>query len=136
MELHLLGHIYRCNNCEFEFCSGWSNHAAGQFVVCTECATQFILGSGSSSWGPSDGESLEYLEITDISERPTGVRSVVQIPKTNASQQWNGVIVLELDNAYCPRCLAENAIAQSFEPNASCPKCKTGDIQQHGSCIY
>ena len=130
----MLGYSFGCNNCDFEFCSGWSHHVGGQFLVCSKCATQYILGGGSSCWGPRDGETLELLGQTSAGVGPTGIRAIAHTSKTDCA--WNGVVKLRLDAVECPTCHSLNSLVQSFEKNAPCPSCKSGTINKDGSCIY
>ena len=53
------GEVFRCTSCDFDFSSGWSHHAGGQFLVCRECGTHYVLGGGESCWSARAGEHLQ-----------------------------------------------------------------------------
>ena len=129
---------YRCDSCDFDFCSGWSHHSAGQHVVCRNCATHFSLGGGESEWGTKQGERLQLLTFDGEHDLPTGVFITVQEKDSQIAllQEQDGVSRLEFVSVACPQCCAIDSIAQWFDENEKCPKCKEGTMQRCGSCIY
>jgi phage FluMu protein Com len=132
----MFGVQYACDQCDFDFCSGWSHHSGGQHFVCKVCVTYFVLGGGASCWRPRELELLEYIEMGDESYMPTGVRTRIRILRGPGDKKWNGVLLLAARNIRCPRCKAADALLQRFAFSAKCPRCKTGNIINNGECIY
>ncbi|ADG69038.1 hypothetical protein Plim_3224 [Planctopirus limnophila DSM 3776] len=134
----MFGISYRCDSCDFTFCSGWSHHSAGQHVVCSNCAAHFILGEGQSEWGAKIGEQLQLLTVDGEHDVPTGVFiTVLERNSENAHlPEKYGVSRLAFDPVSCPHCESLGSLRQWFDENASCPKCYSGTIHRHGSCIY
>lgn len=134
----MFGINYRCDSCDFEFCSGWSHHSAGQHVVCSSCATHFTLGGGQSEWGTKKGERLQLLTFDGEHDVPTGVFVTVLEKDSEIAnlQEQDGVSRLEFEPVSCPQCDRHDSLKQWFDENASCPKCRIGTIHRRGSCIY
>ena len=132
----MMGHNYKCSRCDFEFCSGWSHHAGGQFLVCPSCAAQYILGDGKSEWGPREAEALQLIELGLEADHPTGMATVIHIRPMPDGREWDGVVRLLIDDLRCPKCAAHDKLLQEFGELATCPKCHAGKIERHGSCIY
>lgn len=132
----MMGHNYECDSCDFEFCSGWSHHAGGQFLVCPSCASQYILGDGQSEWGPRDGEKLRLIELCVDTYQPTQMSSVIHILPRADEEEWDGVVRLDVGDLRCPKCEPHEKLIQEFNENAECPQCHDGKIERHGSCIY
>ena len=132
----MMGNTYGCGNCEFEFCSGWSHHAGGQFLVCPSCASQYILGHGQSEWGPSEGETLRLVELGVDLDYPTAIASVIHILPMVDNEEWDGVVRLDVGDLRCPKCEEHEKLIQEFNELAGCPQCHVGKIELQGSCIY
>ena len=138
VERTMFGNTYGCADCDFEFCSGWSHHSAGQHVYCRSCATHFTLGGGASEWGTHKGERLQFFTFDGENDIPTGVFVAVDEKDIELGQLQaaDGVSRLKFDNVDCPACGASDSIAQWCDPGQNCPKCKAGTILHRGSCIY
>ena len=132
----MLGKIYHCSMCDFEFNSGWSHHAGGQFVFCVDCGADFVLGGGRSNWGVIDGEMLNLLKSGGEEMGPTGIATAVRNRKPAPHEEWDGVSFVEYDEMICPACDAIGAIEQRLSSGARCPKCHDGKIEMAGWCIY
>ena len=132
----MMGHNYKCDQCDFEFCSGWSHHAGGQFLVCPSCAAQYILGDGQSEWGPRDGETLRLLELGLEIDEPTEVTTAIHVLPMASDEDWDGVVRLEVGNLFCPKCDEHEKLIQEFDEDQSCPACHKGKVERRGSCIY
>jgi hypothetical protein len=132
----MFGNVFRCTNCPFEFCSGWSHHASGQFLVCKACGRHFVLSGGQSCWGAISGELLQLSAATEEGDSPTGVIVKVSVPKLDAAEEWNGVSVLQFDDVPCPNCGGTDVLVQSLDDESPCPACRTGLVKEEGTCIY
>mgnify|MGYP007046955198 CR=1 FL=1 len=132
----MMGHSYSCDRCDFEFCSGWSHHAGGLFVVCPSCAAQFTLGDGQSEWGPREGETLRLMALGPDGEEPTEIRAVIHILPRENDEEWDLVVRLNFGNVPCPQCDTDEKLIQEFDAGQSCPQCHEGKIERTGSCIY
>jgi hypothetical protein len=132
----MMGHSYKCDRCDFEFCSGWSHHAAGQFLVCPACASQYILGNGQSEWGPREGETLRLLKLGRENDEPTETSTAIHILPMDNDEEWDGVVRLDVGNLCCPQCNEHEQLIQEFDEGQCCPACRKGKIECQGSCIY
>jgi hypothetical protein len=132
----LFGTTYHCTQCDFEFCSGWSHHAGGQFFVCKHCRADFVLGGGQSAWGPRPNEQLEFFLIGADGQLSTGRHVTVERQSQEQNTVGQSVLVLDIDAVPCPHCQREGMLAQFFEPGETCPQCRTGIIERQGTCIY
>lgn len=132
----MMGHSYKCDSCDFEFCSGWSHHAGGQFLVCPSCASQYILGDGQSQWDPREGETLRLLKVGLETVEPTEASTVIHVlPRAN-DEEWDGVVRLDIGTLRCPQCNNQESLIQEFDEDQCCPACQEGTIERQGSCIY
>ena len=130
-----MGKQYRCTKCDLEFCSGWSHHAGGQFLICCDCGSDFVLGGGASSFGAVENESLQLFHFEPRSLIPN-LTVVVKSDVTNVADDWDGLCQLKFDDFPCPNCNRSNSIAQSLDGITECPKCRDGHVVPDGSCIY
>jgi len=129
------GNEYACSDCDFEFCSGWSHHAGGQFIVCRCCGTKFILGGGNSCWGSQVDETLQVIRC-DGSNQFLGIEVRVMNKSFMDPDDEALVPYLRFDDIPCPDCKENNEIVQKFNPDDPCPRCPTGKINITGTCIY
>ena len=138
VERNMFGNTYRCSDCDFEFCSGWSHHSAGQHLVCRNCATYFTLGGGESVWGTHAGERLQFFAFDGEKENPTGVFVIVEENSLafGKLQGIDGVSQVKFGQVDCPVCGVHDTMAQWFESGQKCPQCKNGSIVYSGACIY
>ena len=135
----MFGITYHCDQCDFEFCSGWSHHASGQFMVCSNCGCDYVLAGGESCWGTHAGERLQLFAIDGENDVPTGCFTTVReksMDELANAQAADGVSRLELDPLQCPNCKMTNTMLQWFNNGDQCPRCRAGHIRQRGSCIY
>jgi uncharacterized protein YbaR (Trm112 family) len=132
------GKVFRCTSCDFDFSSGWSHHAGGQFLVCRECGTLYVLGGGDSCWRARTGEHLELRFLPGEAEGDvaTGPRVMVRVRAVPDGQEWDGVSYLDLPELACPRCNRPDALVQSLEEDLPCPACHRGTTVVLGTCIY
>ncbi len=129
----MMGKHYTCSACNFDFASGWSHHAGGQFIACSKCGAQFVLGNGESQWGAKDNETLSLRRLLTDEHIDTAV--VVKNATIADDEEWDGVSFLQFNEFTCPDCNAAG-IVQAFDDDSLCPACKNGRINQGGSCIY
>lgn len=132
----MLGHNFKCDRCDFEFCSGWSHRAGGQLLVCPSCGSQYILGGGQSEWGPCEGETLRLFTGGLHAVIPTDISTAIHILPAPDDEEWDGVVRLDVDGLCCPQCSARETLTQEFDKDQRCPACREGKIKRHGSCIY
>lgn len=131
----MFGRVYHCNQCDFEFASGWSHHEGGQLLVCRACAAHFVLGGGESCWGAGDDEVLQlFAEHGDGS--PTGIRLRIRDAEPSPGETWEGVSRLAFDDVACPACGRAASLTQSLGAGEECPGCHAGQIEDRGRCIY
>ena len=131
--LHMMGKLYTCSACDFDFASGWSHHAGGQFVACCSCGSQFALCDGESAWGAKEGETLRLRRLA--TDEFTQVSVVVNLAPMPSDNDGDGVSFLQFNEFPCPDC-DKLDIVQSFTADTRCPLCKDGEITQTGTCIY
>ena len=110
-----MGHTFTCDRCDFEFCSGWSHRAGGQFVVCPSCASLYVLGDGQSEWGPRDGEILKLIELGADVDRPTTTSVPIHVLPLANDKEWDGVVRLDIGGLRCPKCDANANLIQEFD---------------------
>lgn len=132
----MMGHSYECTDCDFEFCSGWSHHAGGLFLVCPACAAHYVLGRGQSVWGPREGETLWLIEEGANDDQQSNEPYVANIRPVTDVEEWDGVVRLVIEDLRCPKCTAHERLTQEFAEHQICPQCKIGIIERRGSCIY
>ena len=135
----MFGVTYNCDNCDFDFCSGWSHHASGQFMVCSNCGFDYVLTGGDSCWGTKEGERLQLFAFDGENDVPTGCFTTVRGKSSDElakAQMTDGVSRLQLDPLQCPNCNKTDSMLQWFNDGDPCPSCDGGRIKQRGSCIY
>lgn len=132
------GKVFGCTSCDFDFSSGWSHHAGGQFLVCRECGTHYVLGGGESCWSARAGEhlQLQFLPCDAEGDVATGTQVTVRVRAVPDDEEWDGVSYLDFPELSCPRCNRADALVQSLEVNQPCPACHRGTIVVSGTCIY
>ena len=131
----MFGRNYGCSNCPFDFSTGWSHHAGGQFLICPACGEQYILGAGQSCWGAKDGETLQLLHGTENKDTPTGVTVTVENIQPGEQEDWEGGSFLRFADLRCTVCL-EGVLVQDLSEGSPCPLCRTGTVRAAGTCIY
>ncbi|MDC0284681.1 hypothetical protein OAK85_04935 [Mariniblastus sp.] len=134
----MFGITYNCDTCDFEFCSGWSHHAADQFMVCNHCGCDYVLAGGDSCWGTQEGERLQLFAFDGENDVATGCFTTVRDKSDDMAnaQMIDGVSRLQLAPLQCPNCNKTDTMLQSFNDGDPCPRCDGGRIKQRGSCIY
>ena len=131
----MLGREYHCSDCDFEFLSGWSHHVGGQFLVCRTCARCFVLGGGTSCWGPTDGEYLRLVG-EDGKQPVSGGPVRVSTIRPSGGETDDGISRLGFGPVRCPTCGSDDAITQTLEAGDWCPKCRHGHIEDGSTCVY
>jgi hypothetical protein len=132
----MFGNTFKCSDCDFEWCSGWSHHAGGQFLICRTCGTQILAGGGASCWRPKAGEQLQLFCWLDDKLQPSGV--FVSAPATVPISE-DGVFMFtdSLPDLTCPHCHATKTVTDHLQAGETCPKCKRGSVQKSpGVCTY
>jgi len=131
----MLGRVYRCSNCPFDFSTGWSHHAGGQLLVCPVCGEHYILSAGQSCWGAKDGEQLQLMRSTEYKDIATGVSVTVENVRPSEQEDWDGVSFLRFEDIRCAACEG-SVLVQDLSEGVICPLCRTGTIRAQGTCIY
>ena len=123
----MFGEVFHCSACDFEFTSGWSHHAGGQFLVCRDCGTHFLAGGGSSCWGPQPDERLQLFQYRYVKRLKRSVlepTAVFRLPSD------------PLEPLACPACHHRGRLTDILVAGESCPGCHAGVIEHRGGCIY
>ena len=131
----MMGRVYTCSKCDFDFSSGWSHHEAGQLLTCKHCAVLFVLGGGASLFDPREKDILRLRQASDRDAWYDLAREITIVRLRNR-EEWDGVVELKFDGIACPCCLLPNALVQSLADGDACPNCKEGVVSDGGYCIY
>lgn len=130
----MFGNIYECTSCDFRFSNGWSHHAGGISLFCTDCNCHFKL-CGKSEWGADELEELEFIQRTENGFVNTGIKTrVVSVVNNDSSAE--GILIFRLLNSVCPTCSSETGLHQEFLENTMCKLCFRGLIKKYGNAIY
>jgi len=139
----MLGEIFRCSDCTFEFASGWSHHSGGQHLVCRVCGEEFIAKDGASIWGPQAGEELTLYHNRYRKRIKRYQLKKTQLTITATDENSDDApagcfycLTSPLLSISCPVCDQLGSIVEKLENGSRCPKCNDGVISLDGDCIY
>ena len=124
----MFGEVFNCSVCDFQFNTGWSHHVGGQFLICRDCVTRFVIGGGSSCWGPVPGERLQLFQEC-YKKRPK--KRNILVP--------TGIFLLPsdpLEPLACPACHRVGSMTTKLMAGECCPKCRKAAIVSGGECEY
>ena len=139
----MFGEVFTCPSCEFEFCTGWSHHAGGQFLICRECATRYLAGEGVSPWGAKCGAQLKLLRYVYVKRRrgweyqDTGI--VLTVGERNLSEEASVFLYFDgenLSHLSCPACSKAGSLVGTLNVGDRCPRCRAGIFGEPDTCIY